>query len=228
MVRNPTPKYDHLENSCQVPRELYCLLIRPPLFRQDVTVLNKLFGSVTQRFIVPLGSGLVRLGLSANMVTVIGFLITMVASVVVAGGRLLAGGLVLLLGAGFDMLDGAVARASGGGSKRGAFLDSTLDRLSDAAIFMGIAWWLAEADNRLGVSLALGTMVLGLMVSYVRARAEGLGFDCRVGVAERPERVVIVAAGLLFSQLVPALALLALASALTLAQRCAHVWKQAA
>lgn len=191
-------------------------------------MLNRLFGAVAQRFIVPLGSSLVRLGLSANMVTVIGFLITAVASVVIAGGRLLAGGLVLLLGAGFDMLDGAVARASGGGSKRGAFLDSTLDRLSDAAIFLGIAWWLAAADDRLGVSLALGAMVLGLMVSYVRARAEGLGFDCRVGIAERPERVVIVSVGLLFNQLVPALALLTFASALTLAQRCAHVWKQAA
>lgn len=191
-------------------------------------MLNRLFGAVTQRFIMPLGSGLVRLGVSANMVTVIGFLITVAASIVVAGGRLLDGGLVLLLGAGFDMLDGAVARASGGGSKRGAFLDSTLDRLSDAAIFLGVAWWLAGTENRLGVSLALGAMVLGLMVSYVRARAEGLGFDCRVGLAERPERVLIVSAGLLFNQLVPALALLTLASALTLAQRCVHVWKQAA
>ncbi|MEX2587421.1 MAG: CDP-alcohol phosphatidyltransferase family protein [Actinomycetota bacterium] len=191
-------------------------------------MLNKLFGAVAHRLIVPLVSGLVRLGLSANLVTVVGFLITVAAAAVVAGGRLFAGGLVLLIGAGFDMLDGAVARASGGGSDRGAFLDSTLDRLSDAAVFLGAAWWLAGAENRLGVSLALGAMVLALMVSYVRARAEGLGFTCRVGLAERPERVVIMAVGLLFDQLVPALALLAAASALTVAQRFLHVWKQAA
>lgn len=191
-------------------------------------MLNRLFGAVTQRLIVPLGSGLVRLGLSANMVSALGFLITIAASVVIAGGRLFAGGLVLLFGAGFDMLDGAVARAAGGGSKRGAFLDSTLDRLSDAAIFLAAAWWFFAVDDRLGMSLALGSMVLGFMVSYVRARAEGLGFTCRVGVAERPERVVIVSAGLLFDLLVPALGLLVLASGVTLGQRCVHVWKQAA
>lgn len=190
-------------------------------------MLNRIFGAVTGRLIKPLATAAVRIGLTANAVTVLGFAITVGAALLVAQGRLLAGGLILLLGAGFDMLDGAVARVEGGGSVRGAFLDSTLDRLSDAAIFLGAAWWLSSAGEDVGAALALGALVLGFMVSYVRARAEGLGFTCRVGVAERPERVIVMALGLLFDLLPAALVVLVLASAVTLAQRCAHVWKQA-
>lgn len=200
----------------------------PHRSRQDVHVLNRLFGALVRRYIVPFASGLVHAGLTANAVTVLGFCITIAAAVLVATGTLFAGGLVLLAGAGFDMLDGAVARASGGGSPRGAFLDSTLDRLSDAALFLGAFWWLSEQGDTLGVWLTLAAMVLSFMVSYVRARAEGLGFSCRVGIAERPERIIALAAGLLFGLLVPAMALLVVGSAVTVLQRCAHVWKQAA
>lgn len=191
-------------------------------------MLNKLFGGLARRLMGPLSRALVRAGLTANAVTVAGFAVTLAAGALIAGGRLVAGGVVLLLGAGFDMLDGAVARASGGGSTRGAFLDSTLDRLSDAAVFLGATWWFVAEGDDPGIALALSAMVLGFMVSYVRARAEGLGFACRVGVAERPERVVLLAAGLLFDLLVPALGVLAAVSALTLVQRCVHVWKQTA
>lgn len=191
-------------------------------------MLKRIFGDAAQRVVTPLGAAVGRAGVTPNMISVIGFGITLVTAVLIAQGRFLLGGVILVAGSLFDMLDGAVARASGGGSKRGAFLDSTLDRLSDGAIFLGAVWWFSHIDNQLGMSLALGSMVLGFMVSYVRARAEGLGFTCRVGVAERPERIVVLAAGLLFNLLIPALGLLVFASALTLAQRCAHVWKQAA
>lgn len=211
------------------------------------TMLERIFGAAFKRVMVPIGKALSRAGLSANAVTVLGFLVTLASACVIAVGHRITAGLVLVAGALFDALDGVVARATGTSSKRGAFLDSTLDRLSDAAIFTGLIWrftlgpdasvWAFTSGVELGgealrtsqpgASLALGAMVLGFMVSYVRARAEGLGFECKVGIAERPERVVIVAAGLVFNLLVPALALLALASAVTLVQRFVHVWQQA-
>lgn len=214
-------------------------------------MLEKLLGAAFKRVIQPLANGLNRAGLSANFLTVLGFLVTIVSAVVIGVGPHVIAGLVLLGGALFDTLDGAVARVSGTTSKKGAFLDSTLDRLSDAAMFIGIMCrftygpdaahrgtlgateWEASVstfvDDRslLGAGLALTALVLSLMVSYVRARAEGLGFNCKVGIAERPERILIVAAGLLIDQLVLALALLAIISAITLAQRFVHVWRQA-
>jgi CDP-diacylglycerol--glycerol-3-phosphate 3-phosphatidyltransferase len=204
-------------------------------------MLERIFGAAFRRVIVPIGKALARIGLTANAVTALGFLITLVAAYVIATGHHVIAGIVLLGGALFDSLDGVVARATGTTSTRGAFLDSTLDRLSDAAIFTGLIWRFARgplidgsptaivgnSSSAWGAALALVTMILGFMVSYVRARAEGLGFQCKVGIAERPERVLIVALGLLLNQLVPALALLAIVSAVTLAQRFVHVWQQA-
>ncbi|MGQ0678416.1 MAG: CDP-alcohol phosphatidyltransferase family protein [Actinomycetota bacterium] len=213
-------------------------------------MLEKLLGATFKRVILPIAAGLARIGLSANSLTVAGFLVTLASAWVIAAGPHVTAGIVLLAGALFDSLDGAVARVSGTGSKRGAFLDSTLDRLSDAAMFTGVLWrfasmsatWVVTVgspqeqvlsvlrDDRStwGIGLALGALILGFMVSYVRARAEGLGYECRVGIAERPERVIIVALGLLSDLLVPALALLCVLSLVTLVQRFVHVWHQAA
>lgn len=203
-------------------------------------MLEKLFGAVFSRVIVPVAAGLGRVGLSANALTVLGLVVTLLSSVVIARGPGVTAGLVLLGGALFDTLDGAVARVTGSSSRRGAFLDSTLDRLGDAAMFLGVVWRFTGGPESAGgggadavfgpapgAAIALIAMVLGLMVSYVRARAEGLGFECKVGIAERPERIILVAAGLLFNLLAPALALLAAASAVTLVQRFVHVWRQA-
>lgn len=210
-------------------------------------MLEKLLGAAFKRVIQPLANGLSRAGLSANFLTVLGFLVTIVSAVVIGVGPPVVAGLVLLGGALFDTLDGAVARVSGTTSKKGAFLDSTLDRLSDAAMFLGVFWRFTTGPDSpfapgpdgsggsfyistlvpLGAILALTALVLSLMVSYVRARAEGLGFDCKVGIAERPERILIVAAGLLIGRLVPALVLLVVISAITLVQRFLHVWRQA-
>lgn len=211
-------------------------------------MLKRLFGAAAQRVVIPLGAAIGRAGVTPNMVTVLGFLITVAAAVLVAQGLLLIGGLVLILGAVLDMLDGAVARATGKGSKAGAFLDSTLDRLSDAGIFVGLLWFYSHPESmvratadggsealllatpevhHLGAGLALACLILSLMVSYVRARAEGLGFTCDVGIAERPERIAVVATGLILNQLVVALIVLAAASAFTVIQRFVHVWQQA-
>ncbi|HEX2259529.1 MAG TPA: CDP-alcohol phosphatidyltransferase family protein [Actinomycetota bacterium] len=210
-------------------------------------MLEKWFRPRAQKIVVPVGRALARAGFSANALTVLGFVVVLAASVVIAEGPLPLGGFLLLLGSCFDVLDGAVARVTGRVSKRGAFLDSTLDRLADGAMFAALilrfttihqfSWlnpagaptrlvFLPGAEERWGALLALAAMILGFMVSYVRARAEGLGFECSVGIAERPERVVVMALGLLLNRPVPALAILVLASAFTLVQRFLHVWKQ--
>ena len=213
-------------------------------------MLEKLLGAAAQKLIVPVGSALARIGFTANLLTVLGFVVVLAAAWVIAHGPLPLGGLLLLAGSCFDLLDGAVARVTKNVTKRGAFLDSTIDRVSDAAMFLALVWrqlagkgaggsWaggVVTSGNlgaqlspaaRTTIWLALAAMILGFLVSYVRARAEGLGFECKVGIAERPERVVIMAIALLLNRPSPALAILVAASALTLLQRVFHVWKQA-
>lgn len=191
-------------------------------------MLKRIFGDAAQRVVTPLGAAVGRAGVTPNMISVVGFGITLVTAVLIAQGRFLLGGVILVAGSLFDMLDGAVARATGSGSKAGAFLDSTLDRFSDAAVFVGLIWFYGRGDgNHLGAGLALAGLILSLMVSYLRARAEGLGFSCNVGIAERPERLTILCAGLILDLVIPALILLAAASAFTVVQRFLHVWRQA-
>ncbi|RCV51037.1 phosphatidylinositol phosphate synthase [Marinitenerispora sediminis] len=179
------------------------------------------------RLLHPIGRGLARLGVTPNMVTLVG-----TAGVVVSAlffyprGDLYVGTLVITVFVLFDMLDGAVARATGTTSKWGAFLDSTLDRLSDAAVFSGLLlWFMTEGDDPVLAGVALFCMVGGFGVSYIKARAEGLGVNCDVGVAERTERliVVLVAVGLhglgVPYVLAGGLWLLAVLSAVTIVQR---------
>jgi len=189
-------------------------------------MLKRLFGAALQRVVLPVGGAIGRAGVTPNMITVLGFFVTIAAAVVIAQGDFLLGGFILIAGSVSDMLDGAVARATGKISKGGAFLDSVLDRLSDAAIFVGLIWWYTH-DDQLGLQLALAGLILSLMVSYVRARAEGLGFTCDVGIAERPERIVILCTGLILDQMTIALVVLVAATAVTVVWRFVHVWRQA-
>ncbi|WP_191272721.1 phosphatidylinositol phosphate synthase [Nocardiopsis terrae] len=149
---------------------------------------------MTSRVTAPLGRSLARLGLTPNIVTLIG-----AAGVVVSAlyfyprGQLYAGSVVITVFALFDMLDGAVARANDSASAFGAFLDSSLDRVADAAILAGLMWWFMGGGNDpLLAGLTLFCLISGFMVSYIKARAEGLGVNCDVGVAERTERLIIV------------------------------------
>ncbi|WP_017587377.1 phosphatidylinositol phosphate synthase [Nocardiopsis ganjiahuensis] len=179
------------------------------------------------RVTAPLGRSLARIGLTPNIVTVIG-----AAGVVVSAlyfyprGQLYAGSVVITVFALFDMLDGAVARAKDSASAFGAFLDSSLDRVADAAILAGLMWWfVGEGDDPMLAGLTLFCLISGFMVSYIKARAEGLGVNCDVGVAERTERLVIILVAVGLSELgVPyilagGLWLLAAMSLLTVLQR---------
>lgn len=182
----------------------------------------------------PIAGGLLRIGLTPDHVTVIGTtLVVVTALVAYPQGYLLPGTLIIAVFALADSLDGTMARLAGRSSDWGAFLDSTLDRFSDAAIFSGLTIWFVTQDDLLGVSLTLAALVLGQLVSYARARAEGLGAQAAVGIAERTERlvVVLVAAGVVglglpSAVLVGAMALLALASAVTVVQRMVVVRRQ--
>ena len=181
----------------------------------------------------PVGRTLGRSWLSANAITTVGLLIQGISAALILQGRLLAAGLVAMAAALADGLDGAVAKAKGTTSKFGAFYDSTSDRIADALYFVPIAWLYgvhpagAEERSELIAALALVTLVAGFLVSYARARAEGLGLDAKVGIAERAERMGLVILGMLFDQLLIALAILSVLSVITFLQRLFHVRAQA-
>ena len=158
---------------------------------------------MTSRVTAPLGRSLARIGLTPNLVTIIGATGVVVSALYFyPRGQLFAGSVVITVFALFDMLDGAVARANDSGSAFGAFLDSTLDRVADASILAGLTWWfIGGGDDPLLAGLTLFCLISGFMVSYIKARAEGLGVNCDVGVAERTERLVIILVAVGLSEL---------------------------
>ncbi|MDP9867236.1 MULTISPECIES: phosphatidylinositol phosphate synthase [Streptosporangium] len=194
----------------------------------------KLLRPAVTRVLTPLGRALARRGISPNVVTTVGTLGTVAAALFFyPRGDLFPGTLVITFFVLADLLDGVMARMTGPGSVWGAFLDSTLDRVGDAGIFSGLAIWLTVSGQWVLAGVALFCLVTGALVSYVKARAEGLGMTCDVGIAERPERLVVglVATGIAGLGvpyiLAAGLWLLAVASAVTVAQRLLHVRRQA-
>ena len=177
----------------------------------------------------PVGRGLGRIGLRANFITVLGVLITLGGAYVVTQGRLLLGAILLTVAALFDVLDGAVAKATGSTTRFGALLDSTTDRLGDASIFAAVAWLygvdpdVPDRRSLIVAGLALATMVFAFLVSYVKARAEGLGYEAKVGFAERAERMIVIILGLAFDFVPIAIGILCAASLITFLQRLLHV-----
>ncbi|MFG1779222.1 phosphatidylinositol phosphate synthase [Micromonospora sp. NPDC049051] len=186
------------------------------------------------RVVEPVARRLLRAGVTPNAVTVAGTLGVLVGALGFgARGHLVAGALIVTFFALTDLLDGTMARMSGGSTKFGAFLDSSMDRVADSAVFGAVAYWLATQHNYSGVAAALLCLAAGGLVSYVKARAEGLGMTCNVGIAERTERLLIVGVGGLLTgfnvkpALEIALWLLAAVSIFTVGQRMAHVYRQA-
>lgn len=186
-------------------------------------MLSKLFKARATKLLEAPVRFLVRSGLSPNVLTLAGFVLNALVGFVLAMGWLFQGGILVLFAGIFDMLDGATARLAGRSTRFGALLDSVMDRFSEAAVLAGLLWLYLTQQKTLEVLLVFGVLLGSLMVSYVRARAEGLGLDCEVGLVARPERVLLLAAGLLFSQMVPVLALLAFFTHLTVVQRVWHV-----
>jgi len=169
---------------------------------------------------------LAKTGITPNTVTVVGFLITLVAGYIISTGSLLAGGLVFLFSSFFDMLDGAVARATGRITKFGGILDAALDRLSEAAIFISIIVYYAPEANAWPLLLTGLTLAGSQVVSYIRARSEANGLEGKEGIFTRPERVVVLGIGLITGWLIPALAIICLLSFITIGQRLASAYRQ--
>lgn len=185
------------------------------------------------RFIEPVAALLVKLRINPNTLTTIGTICTVAGGVAFAMGHIRTGGWIIGLTAIFDVLDGTVARRTGQSTVFGAFYDSTLDRVADGAVLAGLAFFYATSLEYKSVPM-LGLTLLGIigtyLVSYTRARAEGLGIDAKVGVMQRPERVVLLSVpqaffGLIFDGWVLAgvVALLALTAWITAVQRIAFV-----
>ena len=160
---------------------------------------------------------------SPNALTILGFLISLVAAAVVARGFLVLGGVLVLLAGLLDLLDGAVARKVGKATPFGAVLDSTLDRLSEAALLLGLLFLLRGSAL---VYLIYALLVGSFLVSYIRARGEGLGLPSEAGLFTRGERIVVLALGLITGLLTPALALVTVLSWFTVGQRLWEVWRQ--
>src|SRR5262245_28832811 len=176
----------------------------------------------------PLGAQIRRTGITANHLTVTGLVMAVAAAVTIANGWLRAGLLLLVLTAVPDVLDGAVAKASGTASPRGAFFDSVVDRVSDALLLGGVAWYLASTQPGRIAVLPFAVLAASMLISYERAKAEALGFDARGGLMERAERLAFLAFGLLFESLLVAVLWVMLAlTAITAVQRFVKVWRQA-
>jgi CDP-diacylglycerol--glycerol-3-phosphate 3-phosphatidyltransferase len=179
--------------------------------------------SAVRQLLHPLVRLLSALRVRPDTLTVLGWALSLGSAVLFGLGYVRIAGVVMLLGGLFDALDGAVARESNRMSAFGAFLDSTLDRLSEAAIFVGIVFFYAAAGRPYGALLAGAAMTFSLLTSYARARAEGLGIECKVGLLERAGRVVILSTSSMLGLLTVGLGLVAAGALITTAQRILHV-----
>jgi CDP-diacylglycerol--glycerol-3-phosphate 3-phosphatidyltransferase len=178
----------------------------------------------------PIVDVLSRTPLTPNIITWTGFVITIAAGALIVTEHLLAAGIVVLVAGLFDMLDGALARTTGKTTCFGAILDSTLDRLSEAILLVTLLAMFAKYGQTAEIILAAVALVGSLTVSYIRARMEGLGIECKAGLFTRPERVIILALGLMLSQfdnaLLITLAVITFFSWITVIERMVYAWRQ--
>jgi len=179
----------------------------------------------------PLVPVISKLHLTPDAMTISGVVLNLAAAVIIGFGQLLIGGIVFLLAGLFDMLDGALARYMQKTTKFGALFDSVSDRITEGALFLSFIFITSVAVWPFSVVWELVLIFLAMigsfLTSYIRARAEGLGIDCTVGLFTRPERVIILALGLLLSQVFIALAIVVVLSFVTVGQRFLFVWQQA-
>jgi CDP-diacylglycerol--glycerol-3-phosphate 3-phosphatidyltransferase len=196
-------------------------------------ILSGVARSATGRVFDPIARALLRARVSPDAVTIAGTVGVLIGALGFgARGQLVIGTVIVTLSTFTDMIDGSMARQSGRTGKFGAFLDSTMDRVADGAVFGAVAWWLATQGRHSGLAAALICLVTGQIVSYAKARAEGLGMTANVGVAERFERLALVGLGGLAEGfglrygLDVALWLLAVLSVVTIGQRILTVYRQ--
>jgi len=189
----------------------------------DLAALRKV---VAQRITTPFLSVLSRSRLKPNTLTWLGLVVSLAAAYTIATDHLIVAGILVLLSGLCDILDGALARATNQSTRFGAILDSTFDRVADAVLLLGVAYLYLKSGNELNTVLAFLALMGSFLTSYVRARAEGLGIACPVGLFTRAERVIILALGLFLDQLFVALVVLAILAFFTAGQRLVYVWQK--
>ena len=187
--------------------------------------LTKIRDNMECRITNPFIGILSRIGITPNALTLIGLAVSIVAAYVVATGHFFIGGLVVLFAGLFDLLDGALANFNKQATIFGAILDSTVDRISEAAIFCGLLFYFMSTGSNLEIILIFVVVVGSFLVSYVRARAEGLGLKCQVGWFTRAERIVVLTIGLLLNQVLVILWILAVLVYVTVFQRLHYLRK---
>lgn len=175
---------------------------------------------------MPLSRLLASLKIHPNFITLVGVLVTFLVPVETLREKWIPAGLWLLAAGFFDVLDGSLARNSGKQGSFGAFWDSTLDRVSEAFVFGGVLLYYGQHQDFSNLLLAFGVCILSLLVSYTRARAEGLGIQCEVGILSRPGRVILLSLGLMASRLSLALWIVGVLSLVTVGQRVRRVWSE--
>ena len=190
-------------------------------------MLSQTIGRICRAILNLMVRGISLLGVNPNLLTFVGFLITLLAAWFLAQGRFFDAGIVIIFSGIFDMLDGRVARVTKTVTRFGAFFDSVLDRYSDMALFLGLLIHYARIQQTTYLVLAGIVMMGAVMTSYTRARAESLIPLCKVGFMERPERLVLLIIGALFNRMAPVLWVMAVMSNLTVIHRIVHTWKQA-
>lgn len=188
-------------------------------------MLDGQFRSTVDKTVKPIGQSLKKTGLSADHFTLFGLVLSALSCLAIATGHLRLGLLLVVLTGLCDTLDGAVAKAAGTSSLRGAFFDSVADRVSDALLFGGVAWYYASTQPGTLVMLPVAVLATSSLISYQRAKAESLGFAAKGGIMERAERIILLVLGLLFDALlVPVLVVMLVLTIFTAVQRFMKVW----
>ena len=198
--------------------------------RWSVAKLSEARKTIAYYLTQPVVRLLAKTPIAPNAVSWFGFLLTVGAAALIITEHLFAAGFVVLIAGFFDILDGALARSANRTTQFGAVLDSTLDRLSEAVLLLGILVLYAREQSAAGILVVGLALLASPLVSYIRAKAESLGLECQVGLFTRAERVIVLALGLLLSQfdyaLIAALAIIVVFSLITVTQRLLYVWRQ--
>jgi len=184
--------------------------------------------NLAYRITGPIVEILCKSGITPNALTLINLALNIGAAYIIATGYFIIGGVLVLVAGLFDLLDGALARFIKQTTRFGAILDSVADRISEAAILCGLLiWYIPQEGASLEIVLIFAVLIGSFLVSYIRARAEGLGWQCQVGLFTRAERVIVLAIGLLINQIFIVLCVLVVFVFFTVVQRLVYLWKQA-
>jgi CDP-diacylglycerol--glycerol-3-phosphate 3-phosphatidyltransferase len=183
--------------------------------------------NLAYRITDPIVGILSKRGIKPNALTLVNLALNIIAAYVIATGHFFLGGVLVLVAGLFDLLDGALARFTKQTTKFGAILDSVADRISEAAILCGLLiWYIPQQEASLEIVLVFIVLIGSFLISYIRARAEGLGWQCQVGLFTRAERIIVLAIGLLINQVFIALCVLVVFVFITVVQRLVYLWKQ--